>query len=415
MWNLIAGGLGLLALVLIVKIVMDQRARAKTPAFTIPDLPEGRPDMSMNDVAAGHADLWTRYFQGEGGEIVSRQGLPQEMEVWREGLKTCLKHLFGNEDQDRPARPMRLEEVKPALLGLMAQRIQALKVFETSYLILTSLDDPKIRLNELSHIIMNNPLLSGKILRCANSAYFGLHSEVRSVPSAILILGLVNLKNIVYREHMVHLVDLNDPQLRSYFNLLWEHLTLTSVCCSHVAKAFDGVDAGTLFTMGLLHDLGKFIIATSPLVDRDPDESMAYDQSFSVEDENDLFGINHTLAGKLIAQEWHFPELVAQGLEHHHAPGVIDRFSLGLGTSAQRHLTALYVADKLASVFSGLPGKCSESLHYSYHDLVNRKRLEEVVNDPALLQDVKKALEMAVRTARQEAGPAEAAVRSGLR
>lgn len=405
MWNMIAGVLGVVAAGLIVKIAMDQRTRAGEQALKLLDLSDlQRPDadMSLNDVAAGHAALWTRYFQGEGGEIVSRQGLPQEMEAWRQGLKTCLKHLFDNDAQDHPSRPMTLAQVKPELLRLMERRIQALKVFETSYHILASLDDPKIRLSELSQIIMSNPLLSAKILKCANSAYFGLHSEVRSIPSAILILGLVNMKNIVYREQMVHLVDLDDPQLRTYFNQLWEHLTLTSVCCTHVARAFDGVEAGTLFTMGLLHDVGKFIIATSPLVDRAPDESMAYDQSFSVEDEDDLFGIDHTLAGKLIAQEWNFPELVAQGLEHHHAPGQTDRFSLGLGTSAQRHLAALYVADKLAGVFAGLPGKCSESLHYSYNDLVSRKRLEEVINDPALLQDIKKALEMAVRTARQE-------------
>ena len=399
MWNILAGVLGLVAVVLIVKVVRDQRARTTNALDTV-DVPvSGRENMSLSDVDAGHADLWARYFQGKGGEIVSRQGLPQEMDSWRASLKSCLQQLFSNEDQDHPVEIMRLEQVKPALLRLVGRRIQALKVFETSYLILTSLDDPKIRLNELSQIIMSNPLLSGKLLRCANSAYFGMHSEVKSVPSAILVLGLVNLKNIVYREHMVHLVDLNDPVLRDYFNHLWEHLTLTSVCCSHVARAFDGVEPATLFTMGLLHDIGKFIIATSPLVDRGQDESLAYDQSFSVEDENDLFGINHTLAGKLIAQEWHFPELVAMALEHHHAPGVIDRFSLELDTVAQRYLTALYVADKLASVFSGLPGKCSEPLHYSYHDLVNRQRLEAVITNPALLQDIKKALEMAVRSA----------------
>lgn len=403
MWNILAGVLGVVAVALIVKIFRDQRARnadsSQGGGVNIPA--PGKENMSLSDVDAGHADLWARYFQGKGGEIMSRQGLPQEMESWREGLNTCLQQLLSNDDQDTPSAAKRLDQVKPALLRLVGKRIQALKVFETSYLILTSLDDPKIRLNELSQIIMNNPLLSGKILRCANSAYFGLHSEIKSIPSAILVLGLVNLKNIVYREHMVHLVDLNDPQLRDYFSQLWEHLTLTSVCCTHVAKAFEGVEAGTLFTMGLLHDIGKFIIATSPLVDRGQDESLAYDQSFSVEDEDDLFGINHTLAGKLIAQEWHFPELVAMALEHHHAPGTTDRFAQDISTLAQRHLAALYVADKLASVFSGWKGKCAEPLHYSYHDMVNRKRLEEVVNDPALLHDIKKALEMAVRSAKQ--------------
>ncbi len=403
MWNIIAIVLGLLSVILMIKILRDQHARnAETPRSEVGIPLHSHENMTLSDVDAGHADLWAKYFQGKGHEIMSLRGLPQEMDTWRQGLKTCLSQLFNNTDHVPPAKIMRLEQVKPALLRLMGKRIQALKVFETSYKVLTSLDDPKIRLTELSQTIMNNPLLSGKILHCANSAYFGLHSEVKSVPSAILVLGLVNLKNIAYREHMVHLVDLNDPQLRDYFNQLWEHLTLTSVCCTHVARAFDDVEPGTLFTMGLLHDVGKFIIATSPLVDRGQDESMAYDQSFSVEDENDLFGINHTLAGKLIAQEWHFPELVALALEHHHAPGTVDRFSLNLGASAQRHLTALFIADKLASVFGGMPGNCAEPLRSSYHNLVNKNRLEEVIDDPTLLQDIKKALEMAVRSAKPE-------------
>jgi HD-like signal output (HDOD) protein len=400
MWNVMAIVLGLLGLVLIVKAHKDQRAQTRSGHSLLKQpfsLEIGRPEMSLRDVDLGHADLWDKYFRGEGKAIVSRRGMVQEMDVWREGVETCLERLFADSGQDEQPHTLRLDQVNPRLLRILGQRIRSLKGFETSFLALASLEDPRTTLSDLSRLILSTPLLSDKVLKCANSAYFGMRRGVNSVPMAILILGLVNLKNIIYREHLMHLVDFEDPRLKHFFNQLWEHLTFTSVCCAHLAKAFGGVEPSTLFSMGLVHDVGKFVIATSPLVDRSQDQSLAYDMQFSMEDETDLFGINHALVGKLIAQEWKFPQMASLGLEHHHAPGLTDRMFLGLAAPIPRYLTALFVADKLSRVFSGFKGSDSEPLHSSYHDLVDRRLLDQVAQDPAFFRDIKKAQELTLR------------------
>ncbi|WP_243361041.1 HDOD domain-containing protein [Fundidesulfovibrio terrae] len=403
MWDILAVLLGLTGLALAVKLVMDRRARtrrdkANTPFFQDPH----QEDMSLGEVDAGHETMWADYFRGDGGVMVAKRGLDVETEAWREQLSARLELLFSGRPPEERQPELTLDGVRPALLQVLGRRNEILRSFETGYAVLASLGDPNIRLSELSRIITDNPSLSGKVLKCVNSPYFGLRGAVSSIPTAILILGMVNLRNIIYRAHMVQLVDIEDPRLKLFFNQLWEHLTFTSVCCSHVAPAFDGVNPGTLFTMGLLHDIGRFVIATSPLVDRGQDQTLAYDQRFSIEDENELFGINHALAGKLLATRWNFPDRISAGLEHHHSPAWTECQTLGLDSATLRHLTALYVADKLAGVFASGTEEPADPLNISYHHMVDRERLEAAVLSPALARDIKKAQEMALRTARAE-------------
>jgi HD-like signal output (HDOD) protein len=403
MWDILAALLGLAGLALAVKLVAAHRARPRSETAGSTFFQEPFPeDMSLDDVDAGHKTLWADYFRGDGGAIMAKRGLEAQAQAWRGLLAARLELLFSPPPQEERQPDLTLDDVRPSLLQLLGKRNDILKEFETGYAVLASLGDPNIRLSELSRLITDNQRLTGKVLKSVNSPYFGLRGAVDSIPKAVLILGMVNLRTIIYRAHMVQLVDIEDPRLKLFFNQLWEHLAFTSVCCSHVAPAFDQVDPTTLFTMGLLHDIGRFVIATSPLVDRDQDQTLAYDQRFSIEDENDLFGINHSLAGKLLATRWNFPDRIAASLEHHHAPAWTERRSLGLDEATLRHLTALYVADKLAGVFASGSEEPPEPLHPSYHDLVDRKRLEEAVLGPALARDIKKAQEMSLRAARAD-------------
>ncbi|MFP5223679.1 MAG: HDOD domain-containing protein [Acidobacteriota bacterium] len=398
MWDNLAAMMGLKGLVLAVKNALDRLARSRqhpTDDLSIGNIQWG--DMSLKDVDAGHTDLWAEYFRGEGAAIVARQGLEEQVQAWRAGLKERLELLFcaTRESGGSPEPPAHV--IPPALLKLLGRRNNTLKDFETGYATLASLGDPNIRLSELSAIIKDNKRLSAMLLKCVNSPYFGLRGEVDSLPTAILILGMVNLRNVVYRDHMVRLVDIEDPRLKGFFNQVWEHLTFTSVCCTHVARVFDEVDPTTLFTMGLLHDIGRFVIATSPLVDRGEDQTLAYDLCFSIEDENDLFGINHAEAGKVIADQLRFPQRIAMAVEHHHAAAWTHRDALGLDHTAQKYLAALFIADKLSGVFSGGAEEPVDPLHASFHSLVDRQRLEKIVLHPGLSRDIKKAQEMALR------------------
>jgi HD-like signal output (HDOD) protein len=58
--------------------------------------------------------------------------------------------------------------------------------------------DPGSTMTELSRMITSDPILSAKILEIANSAYYGMRQKLNSISHAIMIIGMTNLKAIVY-------------------------------------------------------------------------------------------------------------------------------------------------------------------------------------------------------------------------
>ena len=104
---------------------------------------------------------------------------------------------------------------------------------------------------------------------------------------------------------------------------LWEHATFTSICASYIHPLFSGLDRGILFTMGLLHDVGKFVMTgLNPIRQTGEDSIRITPAELSIYDEDELFGINHTVIGRLAFEEWGFSDLMVRMVEVHHAPSM---------------------------------------------------------------------------------------------
>jgi HD-like signal output (HDOD) protein len=157
---------------------------------------------------------------------------------------------------------------------------------------------------------------------------------------------------------------------------------------------FDGLNKGTLFTMGLLHDIGKFVIANLPESKQaGQDSKTPSDAKLSIYDEDDFFGVNHAIIGRLACEQWGLPEIIAKTVEMHHAPSFVEIDAIGLDEEYLKYLLALFVADQLAKIFANGEngGLHIVPLAHSYHTMVDRKRLEGLFVDSALLSEIKKA------------------------
>jgi HD-like signal output (HDOD) protein len=309
----------------------------------------------------------------------------------REGIECVFSGEPGTVSKDR--RPFAVEDIRPEVMEVVTGSITELNDFGAMYNTYRVLDDPNISMSHISKIVVTDPVLSAKILKVANSAYFGLQKKVDSIFFAILILGLNNLKNILYHE-LFKMTDVKSPIKGYLFQSLWKHVTLTSICASYISHLFDGLNKGTLFTMGLLHDIGKFVIPNLPKSGQtEQDSKMPSDAKFSIHDEDELFGVNHAIIGRLACEQWGLPKLIAKTIEMHHAPSFMEIDAIGLDEEYLKHLLALFVADQLAKIFAnGESGDLSVvPLAHSYHTMVDRKRLEDLFVDSALLSEIKKA------------------------
>jgi HD-like signal output (HDOD) protein len=291
-------------------------------------------------------------------------------------------------------RPLQLKDIDLGVKEIVLRHVSHLEDFKVAYQLSKTLDDPAMSMSQLSNLIVTDPILTGKVLKVANSAYFGMEHRVNSVGRALVVIGLLNLKNILYQEGLLKLLNMKSSVKDFTVESLWEHTTLTSICASYIYNLFNGLDKGALFTMGLLHDIGKFVITSlNPLKPIDGDFTKISLAEFSLYDEDDLFGINHAVIGQLIFEEWGFPDLMVRTVGNHHLPSIEEMDSLCLDQEHLRYLLVLFLSDQVAKLFASEEQSIPPivPLASSYHPLFPKKKFLSLILDISLFSQIRKA------------------------
>jgi HD-like signal output (HDOD) protein len=323
---------------------------------------------------------------------------PDQSDEFKKRIREGIEFIFSTKAGTivEQNKTLRLEEVDPKVMKSVKERISQLKDFKTKFELYRGLDYADTNMSQLSKLIATDPIISGKILRVANSSYFGLQQKVNALGHALMIIGLINVKNILFQEHLRELLNGKNPKKETMASL-WEHATLVSICASHICSLFAGLDRGTLLTMGLLHDIGKFImINLESLGETGEAVTKISAAQTNLHEEDESFGINHALIGRLVFEEWRFSELMVKTVEVHHAPAVRERDSIGIDGLSLKYLLVLFLADQVAKLFANEEREIIPiaPLASSYHELVQRKRLLGLVFDGSLLSEIRKIKEL---------------------
>ena len=109
-----------------------------------------------------------------------------------------------------------MADLDPTVQRLALEQELNVKDFRKTYDLCRALDDPDSSMSNLAKIIVTDPILSGKLLKIANSAYFGLQQKVNSIGQALMIIGLTNIKNLLYQEGLLKTLDLQKRGARPF-------------------------------------------------------------------------------------------------------------------------------------------------------------------------------------------------------
>lgn len=179
--------------------------------------------------------------------------------------------------------------------------------------------DPNASADDLRQILDQDPALSVRILKVANSSIYSFSREVETLQHAITLLGFRTVENLVMA-----------ATLRDVFKnfglaekMLWEHSTLAGAVAARLASYGPvDVEREAAFTAGLLHDLGKIALSNTlrekynKVVMRAYNEGLAY-----VDVEREEFGFDHAEVGAHVAHKWRLPRRLVNAIRfHHHAP-----------------------------------------------------------------------------------------------
>ncbi len=166
-------------------------------------------------------------------------------------------------------------------------------------------------------LIESDPVLTAKLLKTANSAFFGLHRTVCTAREAISVMGLIKVRALVISAalgesfHSVGSVNLGQ---------FWRY-SINSANLSRYLALPIKIDESTAFTAGLIHGIGELMMHVGM-----PEAMIDLDRSIPMLDlkraraEKGLFGYSYAEVGAALAREWKFPKKMIDAIEHQNAP-----------------------------------------------------------------------------------------------
>jgi len=181
--------------------------------------------------------------------------------------------------------------------------------------LLNLLNIPNINLQKIEEVILSDQALTAKILKIANSAFYGLRRQIQLVNEAINVLGFKTLKDIVI------IASVRD--VYKVFGLIekkiWEHGVGVSFASGILTDFVPIVKKDEANLAGLLHDVGKIIINNNFPQEYANCMNIVNQNKINFLDvERELFGFDHAEAGGMLAEKWGFADELKTVILNHH-------------------------------------------------------------------------------------------------
>ena len=171
----------------------------------------------------------------------------------------------------------------------------------------------------IGELIEDDQVLTAKLLKMCNSAYYGLANKVDNVQHAIVLLGFDTVKEVTLSVSVLNYFKRSGNE--SQFDLMkfWEHSAAVGIGARLIAKEVCPAKANIAFLCGLLHDLGKVVLVQYMPKEYEDVITKAHDQKRMIHDvEREVFGIDHGEVGYLLAEKWKIADEVISVMRYHH-------------------------------------------------------------------------------------------------
>jgi HD-like signal output (HDOD) protein len=222
-------------------------------------------------------------------------------------------------------------------------RIRTFPTIPSLYLeIVNALKDPNACTEDVGAIIAKDMAMTTKLVQVLNSAYFGLPRTITDPTEAVGILGFETVKSLTMTVKLLSQYDKVKPV---YFSIdsIWRHSTSVARTARVMAllETGDTECSATAYTAGLMHDLGKVILAANFDEQYLGAHAVARKQQIPLWDvEKDIFGATHGEIGAYLLGLWGMSAEVVRVAAMHHCPA-------NGGDTTFSPLTAVHVANAL--------------------------------------------------------------------
>ena len=283
-------------------------------------------DFNMPDMDGAHLlDYVVKNYPNTVRYIFS--GYPAKEGVY-DLVNTAHQFLMKPDDlrqiRDAITRAFALREILPNKRVIqVATKVKALPSLPDLYLqLVDELEKEEPSVNQLGKIIEHDPAMTAKLLQLVNSAFFGLHERVNSAAQAATLLGLETIKSLFLLAHIFSQYD--DAHVPGFsFKELWRHSAEVAIMSKDIAEyeEYDRDHQDACFVSGLLHDIGKLILAINLSDEYAHIIELAKSKGTPMlEAEQEVLGATHAEVGAYLFGLWGFSDAIIQACAYHHFP-----------------------------------------------------------------------------------------------
>jgi putative nucleotidyltransferase with HDIG domain len=116
-------------------------------------------------------------------------------------------------------------------------------------------------LAEVAAVIETDPVVAARLVHLANSVAFATFSKLESVQACVTRLGARELSFFLMETAAKQLVECHDPRIAQICDGVWEHSLAVAILSHDLVEAVPGIDAEAAYLAGLLHDIGRPVVA----------------------------------------------------------------------------------------------------------------------------------------------------------
>jgi putative nucleotidyltransferase with HDIG domain len=200
----------------------------------------------------------------------------------------------------QPVAPKTRSELLEAVDALPPLPAIAVRVMQVAH-------DPRSSAADLAIVVQADPGLSARVLRIANSAAYRRLVPITSIQHALVVLGFVEARNVAVSSALASAYAPSAPGALFRMDAFWRHSLAVAFQGSKLARAFQ-VDQASVFTAGILHDIGRLAMfyADPAGLDQTVAQAIAHDLPLE-EAERELLGYDASELGGMLAEKWNLP------------------------------------------------------------------------------------------------------------
>ena len=216
--------------------------------------------------------------------------------------------------------PSRLIAIRKVMLKDLDRVETYPALSETTARAMALVNNPNVSLAEVAGLIRRDAVVAAAVLRRANSWTYGSRRVIDNLQQAVLRVGLQECGKILCAVGMRAMYERCTPAVQLRCDVIQRHSLFVAHLASEINRTAGLGFSGAEFTAGLLHDIGRVVIATKCPLEGALYEPTDLEGESGIGYERDVFGIDHCAVGDQFATHNCLPEAVERTILNHHRP-----------------------------------------------------------------------------------------------